>query len=184
MLQHFLWILRQRWYVLLWHLIWNLVQMSPYIDEVEYMNNVPYTSVIGSWMYVMVCSRLYISHVVSMVSRYMHNLGKRHWQEIKRILRYILGIVDVGRVLFQQGSSTQAMGFLDWDYKGDLDKSGRSTISYVCTLAGEPICWRSTSQSIVDLFKKENIWQWQKLSRKLFSCMVWLRNWDSNKIIF
>ena len=88
------------------------MQVPSYIDEVEYMNNVPYTSVIGSWMYVMVCSRLYISHVVSMVSRYMHNLGKRHWQEIKQILRYILGIVDVGRVLFQQGSSTQAMGFL------------------------------------------------------------------------
>ena len=74
---------------------------------------------------------------------------------------------------------------MDLDYKGDLDKC-RSTTGYVFTLVGEPICQRLTSQSIVDLFTTEgkNIWQWQKLSRKLFSCMVWLRIWDSNKIIF
>ena len=56
-------------------------------------------------MYTMVCCRLDISHVVSMVSRYMHNLRKRHWQAIKWILKYILGTIDVG-IIFQQGSST------------------------------------------------------------------------------
>ena len=55
--------------------------------------------------YTMVCGRLDISHVVSMVSRYMHNLRKRHWQSIKWILKYILGTIDVG-IIFQQGSST------------------------------------------------------------------------------
>ena len=46
------------------------------------------------------------------------------------------------------------MGFMDLDYIGDLDKC-RSTTGYVFTLVGEPICWRLTSQSIVDLFTTE-----------------------------
>ena len=47
-------------------------------------------------MYAMVCTRLDISQAVSMVSRYMHDPGKGHWQAAKWILRYILGTVDLG----------------------------------------------------------------------------------------
>ena len=54
--------------------------LSPHTDEEhEYMAHVPYASLVGSLMYAMVCTRLDISQAVSMVSHYMHNLGKGHW---------------------------------------------------------------------------------------------------------
>ena len=53
------------------------------------MARVPYTSVVGSLMYVMICTMPDISQAVSMVSRYMHNPGKNQWLAVKWILRYL-----------------------------------------------------------------------------------------------
>ena len=50
------------------------------------MRKVPYLSAVGSLMYVMMCSRLDIYHVVGMASRYQSNLGQEHWKAVKRIL--------------------------------------------------------------------------------------------------
>ena len=58
--------------------------LSPSTDEKhEYMSKVPYSNAIGSLMYAMVHTRPDISHVVGVVSRYMHDLRKRHWQTMK-----------------------------------------------------------------------------------------------------
>jgi hypothetical protein len=42
-------------------------------------------------MYVMVCIRTNITHVVGFVSRYMNNSGKEHWEVVKWILGYLKG---------------------------------------------------------------------------------------------
>ena len=42
------------------------------------MSIIPYSSEVGSLMYVMVCTRPDISHVVGVVSRFLANLGKSH----------------------------------------------------------------------------------------------------------
>ena len=47
------------------------------------MSQVPYANVMGCLMYLMVCTRFYTSHAVSVVSRYMENLGKEHWNAVK-----------------------------------------------------------------------------------------------------
>ena len=47
-------------------------------EEVDYMSKVSYSSVVGSLMYAMVCSRPYLAYVVSEVSRYMEKPGKEH----------------------------------------------------------------------------------------------------------
>ena len=58
--------------------------MSPSTDdERQYMAQVPYQSAVGSLMYAMVCTRPDISQAVSIVSRYMHDPGKGHWQAVK-----------------------------------------------------------------------------------------------------
>uniref|UniRef100_A0A2N9EJV5 PGG domain-containing protein n=1 Tax=Fagus sylvatica TaxID=28930 RepID=A0A2N9EJV5_FAGSY len=44
-------------------------------------------SAIGSLMYAMVCTRPDIAHAVGVVSRYMSNPGKQHWEAVKWILR-------------------------------------------------------------------------------------------------
>jgi hypothetical protein len=47
------------------------------------MSKVPYASAIGSLMYAMVCTRPDIAHAVGVVSRYMSNPGKQHWETVK-----------------------------------------------------------------------------------------------------
>ena len=42
-----------------------------------------YSLVVGSLMYAMVCTRLDIAHVVGVVSRFMVNPGKDHWEAVK-----------------------------------------------------------------------------------------------------
>ena len=54
------------------------------------MSKVPYSLAVGSLMYAMVCTRPDIAHAVGVVSRYMKNLGKEHWEEIMCILKVLL----------------------------------------------------------------------------------------------
>jgi hypothetical protein len=60
-------------------------------EKIEYMPKVPYSLVVGNLMYVIVCTKPYISHVVGVVSRYMKNIGKEYWEVVKWILRYLRG---------------------------------------------------------------------------------------------
>ncbi|KAH9763605.1 hypothetical protein KPL70_001228 [Citrus sinensis] len=53
--------------------------MSPTSDAEEVqMADIPYSQAVGSLMYAMVCTRADIAYVVSVVSRFMSNLGKLH----------------------------------------------------------------------------------------------------------
>ena len=128
--------------------------MSPNNEaDREYMSRVPYANAIGSLMYAMVCTRPDISYAVGVVSRYMHNPEKDHWQAVKWILRYFHNTVDVGLV-FEQKDSPYLVGYYDSDYAGDLDKR-RSTTGYVFTIANAPVSWKSTLQSTVALSTTE-----------------------------
>ena len=42
-------------------------------------------------MYVMVSTRLYISHVIVVISRYMENLGAQHWAIMKWVFWCLKG---------------------------------------------------------------------------------------------
>ena len=46
--------------------------------EEEYMSRVPYSNVVGSLMYAMVCTRPDIAHAISVVSRFMVQPGNEH----------------------------------------------------------------------------------------------------------
>jgi len=59
-------------------------------------------------MYAMVCMRQYLSQAISMVSRYMHDPGKSHWEVVRWILRYFRGTVDFGLVFEKDDHSRSA----------------------------------------------------------------------------
>jgi hypothetical protein len=102
-------------------------------EEIEYMSMVPYSSTIGSLMYVMVCTRPDISHAMGVVSRYMNNVGKEHWEELKWILSYLKGTAI--HALCFGGSKIVLQGYVDLDMAGDKD-SRRSTTEYVFIVGG------------------------------------------------
>jgi len=68
------------------------------IKEREYMTRVLYVSIVGSLMYAMVYIKLDLSQAISMISRYIHDPGKGHWEAVKWVLRYIKSTIDVGLV--------------------------------------------------------------------------------------
>ena len=53
------------------------------VEETESMSKVPYANAMGCLMYDMVCTRLDLAHVISVMSKYMENLGRQHWDAIK-----------------------------------------------------------------------------------------------------
>lgn len=122
-------------------------------EENEYMSRVPYASAVGSLMYAMVCTRPDLAQAVSVVSRFMAQPGKEHWQAVKRIFRYLRGTSDVGLIY---GSDTQCLvtGYSDSDYAGDVD-SRRSMTGYVFTLGGSVVSWKATLQPTVTLSTTE-----------------------------
>ena len=100
-------------------------------DERAYMEKVPYASAIGSLMYAMVCTRPDIAHAVGVVSRFMSNPGKQHWEAVKWILRYLKG--STSSALCFRKSDLGLQGYVDADNGGDVD-SRKSTTGYVYTL--------------------------------------------------
>ncbi|KAH9318634.1 hypothetical protein KI387_020403, partial [Taxus chinensis] len=83
-------------------------------DEKEYMSRVPYANVVGSLMYVMVSTRLDISHAVGVVSRYMAKPGKEHWAAVKWVLQYLRGISSY--CITFDGYSDNVCGYVDSDF--------------------------------------------------------------------
>jgi len=126
--------------------------MSPKSEhEKKYMENVPYSSAVGSLMYLMVCTRPDIAQAVSVVSRYLACPGKGHWEAVKWIFRYLKGTINAH---LEFGGNEILTGYVDSDFGGDLDKR-RSLTGYVFTLGGCAISWKSTLQPTVALSSTE-----------------------------
>ena len=128
-------------------------------EEIENISKVPYASKVGCLMYAMVCTRSDLAHAVSIVSRYMANPGREHWNGVKWIFRYLKGTAEHGILFSRQSETNSVVGYVDADYAGEVDDR-RSTTSYVFTLSGRPICWKSTLQSIIAVAEaaKEALW--------------------------
>ncbi|GKC58333.1 hypothetical protein Tco_1085931 [Tanacetum coccineum] len=116
------------------------------------MSRVPYASAVRSLMFAMICTRPDIAHAVGVVSRYMAEPGRGHWEALKRILRYIKGTSDVA--LCYEESGLTVKGYVDSDYAGDLDGS-KSTTGYVFTLSGGIVSWVSKLQSVMAMSTTE-----------------------------
>nr|GEW47634.1 retrotransposon protein, putative, Ty1-copia subclass [Tanacetum cinerariifolium] len=98
--------------------------------DVERMSKVPYANAVGSLMYLMVCTRPDIAYDVSIVSRYLANPGKSHWEAVKWILKYLRGTANVGLIYgTNHDNHMDVTCFVNSDYAKDPDK-GRSITGY------------------------------------------------------
>nr|GEV33632.1 retrovirus-related Pol polyprotein from transposon TNT 1-94 [Tanacetum cinerariifolium] len=117
--------------------------------DVKRMSKVPYANAIGSLMYLMVCMRPDIAYAVSVVSRYLENPGKNHWETVKWILKYLRGNANIGLVYgTDRGNHMDVTGFIDSDYATDLDK-GRS-ITEVLEAKTDKVLKVGTEHNVAD----------------------------------
>ncbi|KAH9685181.1 Integrase catalytic domain-containing protein [Citrus sinensis] len=119
------------------------------------MMKVPYAGVVGCLMYAMVLTRLGIAYAVNVVSRYMTNLRKEHWKDVKWILRYLRGTSGY-RLMYggQRTDDSLIVGYVDANYAGDLDKR-RFFTGYLFTFDNCTINSKAQLQSVVALSTTE-----------------------------
>ncbi|KAA0040427.1 Retrovirus-related Pol polyprotein from transposon TNT 1-94 [Cucumis melo var. makuwa] len=93
-----------------------------------------------------------IAHAVGVVSRFMSNPGKQHWEAVKCIMRYLRGTSRL-KLTFGDGKPV-LIGYTDSDMAGEID-SRKSTSSYLMTFADGAVSWQSRLQKCVTLSTTE-----------------------------
>jgi hypothetical protein len=91
--------------------------------------NIPYRSAIGALSWLATRTRPDIAYAVNVLQRQNHNYTLRHWEGIKRIMKYLKGTMDVG-LWFIKNQNTKVTGYVDAGYKSDR-KSGKSQGGYI-----------------------------------------------------
>ena len=124
-------------------------------EEILDMARIPYASVVGSLMFAMICSRPDLAYAISLVSRFMSNPGKEHWNAVKWVLRYLKGTLKHGVMYgYCDTNKVQVEWFVDSDYAGSID-TRKSLTGYVFTMCNGAVSWKSTLQSVVALSTTE-----------------------------
>ena len=98
------------------------------------MRKASYASAIDSLMHAMVCIRPNIAHAVEIVSWYLSNPGKEHWNAVKWILRYLKGTYKL--CLCYGNDKTILDRYTDVDMVADLD-SKKSIFGYLMIFTEE-----------------------------------------------
>ena len=109
-------------------------------EEREFMAKVPYASAIGSLMYAIVCTRPDISYAVGVISRFMSNPSKAHWEADKWILRYLRGTTK--KCLYFGEGELKVQGYVDVDFGGEVDHRRRTT-GYIFIVGNTVVSWMS-----------------------------------------
>ena len=120
-------------------------------DEPALSENVPYRSVVGSLFYLLI-TRPDLAYALSVVSRHCHDPCQRHWQAVKRILRYVKGTLDFG--IHYDSVLSKSMG-VNTDASHNQDE-GRGQGGYLSRLGNNPISWWSGRFTLVGLSPQEN----------------------------
>jgi hypothetical protein len=112
-----------------------------------------YRSMIGSLMYL-TASRPDIVFAVYMCSRYQSKPTEKHLSEVKRILRYIKGTINLG-IWYPKDSGFELIAFSDADHAGCLD-TRKSTSGGLQFLGDKLVSWQSKKQDCTSLSSTES----------------------------
>eukprot|EP00253_Pinus_taeda_P030432 PITA_30432 len=106
------------------------------IEGKEFEDATNYRQLVGSLNYL-TTTRLDISFVVGILSRFMQKACEGHWFAAKRVLRYLKGTQDFG-IKYTQVDDFSLVGYSDSDFDGDKE-SGVSTSGYAMSLGSRAV---------------------------------------------
>ena len=123
-------------------------------DDNTFDNKMIYHKVIGQLLYVSVNTRPDIAASVSILSQKVTNPSTKDWNELKRILRYLKGSIDLKLKCSQNGKMMDLIGYCDADWAEDsCDRKSRS--GFIFTYNGGTVSWASRKQHCVALSTAE-----------------------------
>ncbi|XP_051134900.1 secreted RxLR effector protein 161-like [Andrographis paniculata] len=121
-------------------------------DGAEKFDPSIYRSFVGSFIYL-THERPDISHVVSLISRFMSNPSKSHFAAAKRIIRYIQGTKHLG-IKYSREENNELLGFRDSDWAESQDDRKR-TSGFIFCFGSKSILWSSKKQISVAMSSVE-----------------------------
>jgi hypothetical protein len=125
------------------------VQLNREQGEVN-PTELPYSSLVGSLLYLAVCTRPEISFAVGTLSKFVAAPGEQHWSAAIDILGY-LGATRMSGILLgevQSGVQKGVLAYTDSDWANDTDDR-KSVSGGAVFLDGNLVAWFSRKQNVV-----------------------------------
>ena len=127
-------------------------QSPKMIAEVAEMRNVPYREAVGSLQYASMGTRPDITYAVSVLSRFLENPGRAHWEVCKRVFRYLNGTKNL--CLTYGAKEVDLIGYSDAD--GSMHDDRWAVSGYAFLIDGGAVSWASKKQELISLSTTES----------------------------
>jgi hypothetical protein len=105
-----------------------------------------YSQIIDSLMYLASATRPDISFAVSKLSKFVSNPGDDHWHSLERVMHYLKSTVNYEIHYFENLKVLE--GYSDSNSISDADEI-KTTSEYVFTLKDGTVSWKSCKQTIL-----------------------------------
>jgi len=104
-----------------------------------------YQRTIGQLNWLVRGTRPDLAFVVHKLSQFCHRPQKRHWNGVKRVLRYLNCSQQLALRYESQGERISLEGYSDTDFAADISDR-KSTMGYVFMLNGAAVTWSARKQ--------------------------------------
>ncbi|XP_074271656.1 secreted RxLR effector protein 161-like [Silene latifolia] len=128
-----------------------------------------YRSLVGRLVYLTI-TRPELAYSVHVLSQFMHDPKKDHWDAALRVVRFVKGTLSRGLVI-ARSSSLELKGYTDSDW-GRCPLTCRFVIGYFVTFGGTPVSWKTKKQVTVSKSSAEAEYRAMAM---LTSELVWLK---------
>ena len=122
------------------------------LEQAAEMRHIPYREAVGSLLYLAVATRPDIAFPIGILSQYVDNPGRIHWEGVKHVFRYLAGTRDW--VLIYGTKVKGLEGFTDAD--GATQEHRHAITGYAFLIDGGAVSWSSKKQEIVTLSTAES----------------------------
>ena len=110
------------------------------------INQLKYSQIIGSLLYVANRTRPDIAYAIGRLSRYNQNPDQSHWVALERVFQYLKGTLNLSLMFTEYPEVVE--GYSDANWVTDSHDL-KSTTGYLFLLGGAAIAWGSTRQTII-----------------------------------
>ena len=110
-----------------------------------------YREIVGSLIYLMICTRPDLSFVVTKLSQFMSKPTNALLSIAKNVLRYLKGTIDYELTFSKQNSPMHLLGYCDSDWGSSEDRKSITGYCFMLNDSGPMISWKCKKQPIVAL---------------------------------